>query len=63
MLVKSESLSKIPINNFKLNQLLPVYLSVVNGPKICTKNFTRLYLGVSKADKIFAKGGQVSSHL
>ena len=46
----------------KLNEPLTVYLLVVNGSKIAYKNFTRLYVGVCKADKIGLKGGKTSTH-
>ena len=71
LLVKSESVSKLPmkllkscptISVAKLNESLTVYLLVLNGSKIGTKYFTCLYIGVCKADKIGLKGGQPSKH-
>ena len=41
----------------KLGESLTVYLLVVNGSKLDTKNFAGLYVGVCKADKIALKGG------
>ena len=70
MLVKSESISKLPmkllesystISVANLNKSLTVYLLVVNDSKIGTKYFLSLYVGVSKADKIGLKGGQPST--
>ena len=71
MLVKSESISKLPmkllescstISVANLNESLTVYLLVVNGSKIGTKYLASLYVGVCKADKIGLKGGQPSTH-
>ena len=70
MLVKKESISKLPmkllescstISLAKLNESLTVYLLVVNGSKIGNKYFESLYVGVYKADKIGLKGGQPST--
>ena len=67
MLVKSESISRLPmkllescspISVAKLNESLTVYLLVISGSKIGTKYFVSLYAGVCKADKIDQKGGQ-----
>ena len=66
MLVKSESISKLPmkllescstISLVKLSESLTVYLLSVSGSKIGTKYFTSLYVGVCKADKIGLNGG------
>ena len=45
----------------KLGESLTVYLLVVNGSKLDTKNFAGLYVGICKADKIALKGGQPSA--
>ena len=42
----------------KLNKPLSVYFFVVNGSKIGTKYFARLYVGVCKASKDGLKGEQ-----
>ena len=39
-----------------------LYLLVVNGSKISTKNFLSLYIGACKADKIFLKVRQPSTN-
>ena len=66
MLVKSESISKLPmkllescstISLVKLSESLTVYLLSVSGSKIGTKYFASLYVGVYKADKIGLNGG------
>ena len=71
MLVKIESISKLPmtlpefcstISVAKLNKSLTVYLFLVNGSKIGTKYFAGLYVGVCKVDKICLKDGQPSMH-
>ena len=71
MLVKSESISKLlmelleswsAISVIKLNESLTVYLLVVNGSKIGTRNFASLYIGVCEADEIGLKGGQPSTY-
>ena len=71
MLVKRESISKLPITLLescstisvaKLNESFTVYLLVVNGSKIGTKFFANLYVSVCKADKIGLKGGQPSTY-
>ena len=55
-----ESYSTISVA--KLNLFLPMYLLVVNVSKIDNKNFSSMYLGVFKADKISMKSGQPSIH-
>ena len=71
VLLKRESLSKIPVKLLescsaisvaKLNESLTQYLLVVNDSKIGTKYFASLYVGVCKADKIGVKAGQPSTH-
>ena len=71
MLVKSESISKLPmkllescstISLVKLSESLTVYLLSVSGSKIGTKYFASLYVGVCKAGKIRLKGGQPSTY-
>ena len=71
MLVKSESISKLPmkllescstISLVKLSESLTVYLLSVSGSKIGTKYFASLYVGVCKADKIGLKDGQPLTH-
>ena len=71
MLVKGESISKLPmkllescsiISVTKLNESLTVYLLLVYGSKIGTKYFASLYIGVCKTDKIRLKGGQPSTY-
>ena len=71
MLVKSESISKLPmkllkscsvISMAKLNESLTVYLLLVNRSNISTKYFASLYVGVCKDEKIGLKGGQASTH-
>ena len=71
MLVKSESISKLPmkllkscstVSVAKLNESLTVYLLLVNGSKIGTKYSASFYVGVCKAYKIGLKGGQPSTH-
>ena len=66
MLVKSESISKLPmkllescstISLVKLSESLTVYLLSVSGSKTGTKYFASLYVGVCKADKIGLNGG------
>ena len=70
MLVKSELRSKLPMKLLesllttwvlKLSKSLIMYLLVVIGPKIGTKNFSILYIGVYKADRIGLKWGQPST--
>ena len=67
MFVKSESTSKLPIDNegscsqissAKLNESLTVYTFLVQVSNIGTKNLARLYVGVCKADRIDLNGGQ-----
>ena len=69
MLVKCESIHKLhmkllescsTISMSELNESLTVYLLVINGFKIGTKNFASLYEGVCKADIIVLKDGQPS---
>ena len=57
MLIKSESMSKLPmkllepcstISVTELNKSLTVYLLVANGSKIGTKIFASLYVGALK---------------
>ena len=55
-----ESYSTISVA--KLNAFLTMYLLVVTVSKIDNKNFSSLYLGVFKADKISMKSGQPSIH-
>ena len=47
--------SCLTISVVKLNESLTVYLLVVNGSKIGTKNFASFYAGICKADKIGLK--------
>ena len=69
MLVKCESMPTLPmkllescttISMSELNESLTVYLLVINGFKIGTKNFASLYEGVCEADIIVPKDGQPS---
>ena len=74
MLVKSESISKLPmkllescstISVAKLNESLTAYFLLVDGSKLGklgTKYFAGLYVGACKADKIDLKGVQTSTH-
>ena len=70
MLVKSESTSKLPIVNvgscsliFSENwkESLTMYLFIVKGFNIGTKNLQRLYVGIYKPNKIGWNGGQLST--
>ena len=70
-LVKSESMPKLTmkllqssstISVAKLNKHLTVYLLVINCSRIAPKNFTNLYIGVCKTDKIVPKIEQPSTH-
>ena len=70
MLVKSESTSKLPIDNVgpcshissaNSNESLTVYLLHVKGFNKGIKNLARLYVGVCKANKIGRNGGQPST--
>ena len=72
MLVKCFFRSKLPIKSLetwstgsvaKLNGFLTSYLLLVNGSKMCTKNFASLNVGVCKADNIDLKGGQPLTHI
>ena len=69
MSAKNQTISKLPmmlqescstISVEKLNESLAVYLLVVNGSKICTKNFSSLYASVYKEDKVGLKSVQPS---
>ena len=71
MLLKSESISKLPMKLLKscstilaakLNESLTVYLLLVDGSKTDTKDFASLYAGVCKADKIGLKGRHPLTH-
>ena len=60
MLLKSESISKLPI---KLQETCSkISVAKLNGSKIGTKYFASLYVGVCKANKIGLKGGQPFTH-
>ena len=70
MLVKSESISKLPIDNVgscshipsaNWNDSLTVYSFLVKRFNMGTKNFPKLYVGVCKADKIGRNEGQAST--
>ena len=67
ILVKIESMSKLPITLLQscsknlveqLNKFLIVYLAVVDCSRIATKNFTNLYVGVCKTNKMVLKANQ-----
>ena len=70
-LVKSESMSKLPIKLLeswstisvtKLNKYLTLYLLVVDSFKIGCKYFASFYVGVCKTNKIVLKSGQPLTH-
>ena len=72
ILVKIESISKLPMKLLescstvpvaKLNESLTVYLLVVSGSKIGNINFASLNAGVCQADKISLKCGNPSTHI
>ena len=71
MLVKSESISKLPMKLLEYCSMIPVaelrksltvYLLVANSSKIGTRCYTSLYVVLCKADKIGLRGGQLSTH-
>ena len=71
MLVKSNSLSRLPmklmescstVSVAKLNKCLIVYLLPTNCSKIDTEHFPSFYVSVCKADKIGLKGGHPSTY-
>ena len=70
MLVKSESTSKLPINNVgscshissaNWNESLTVYSFLFKGFNMETKSLARLYVGVCRAHKITRNWGQPST--
>ena len=46
----------------KLSKPLTVHFLVFNDPKIDTRAFASLYVGVCKVDKFGLNGGQLSAH-